>query len=45
MSTAADKLDLPLAVLAAANPSFDTNFLLLQGARLHVPHRSGINLR
>jgi hypothetical protein len=45
LSTAADKLGLPLAMLAAANPSLDSNFLLPQGARLYVPRRSGINLR
>ncbi|EJN13515.1 hypothetical protein PMI42_03088 [Bradyrhizobium sp. YR681] len=45
LSVAADKLRLPLAVLAAANPSFDSSILLPQGARLYVPRRSGINLR
>ena len=45
LSTAADKLGLPLAVLAAANPSFDSNFLLPQTARIRVPRRPGINLR
>ena len=45
LSTAADKLGLPLAALAAANPSFDSSSLLPQGARLYVPRRSGINLR
>lgn len=45
LSMVADKLQLPLAVLAAANPSFDTNSSLPQTARIHVPRRSGINLR
>jgi hypothetical protein len=45
LSVASDKLGLPLAVLATANPSFDSNFLLPQGARLYVPRRRGINLR
>jgi len=45
LSAVADKLSLPLAALAAANPSFDSNFLLHQGARLYVPRRRGINLR
>lgn len=45
LSMAADKLGLPLAVLAAANPSFDSNFLLPLAARLYVPRRPGINLR
>lgn len=45
LSMTADKLGVPLAVLAAANPSVDTNFRLPQGARLYVPRRSGINLR
>ncbi|MBR0916490.1 hypothetical protein [Bradyrhizobium japonicum] len=45
LSMAADKLGLPLAVLAAANPSFDTNSSLPQAARVYVPRRSGMNLR
>lgn len=45
LSMAADKLSLPLAMLAAANPTFDSNFLLPQGGRIHVPRRFCINLR
>lgn len=45
LSMAADKLGLPLAVLAAANPSFDTKSSLPQAARVYVPRRSGISLR
>ncbi|CAM5495167.1 hypothetical protein AFEL58S_03525 [Afipia felis] len=45
LSKVADELRLPLAVLAAANPSSDTNSSLPRAARIHLPRRSGINLR
>lgn len=45
LSTAADKLSLSRAALAAANPSLDPNFSLPQATRIYVPRRSGINLR
>lgn len=45
LSKAADELRLPLVVLAAANPSFDTNIALPRATQIHVPRRSGVNLR
>ncbi len=45
LAHAADRLALPVAALAAANPSLDPNRLLLRGTLITVPGRSGINLR
>lgn len=45
LAHAADRLALPVAALAAANPSLDPNRPLLPGTLITVPQRSGINLR
>jgi len=42
---AADRLALPVAALAAANPSLDPIRPLLPGTQIVVPRRVGINLR
>ena len=45
LSMAAQRLVLPAAVLAAANPTLDPNRPLWTGTLILVPRRSGINLR
>lgn len=45
LSEAADRLALPVAALAAANPHLDPDRPLLPGALIAVPQRAGINLR
>lgn len=45
LTQAAGRLALPVAALAAANPSLDPNRPLLPGTQIVVPHRAGINLR
>lgn len=45
LSEAADRLALPVAALAAANPNLDPGRALLPGTLIAVPQRAGINLR
>lgn len=45
LAMAAERLALPAAMLAAANPTLDLNRPLLTGTLIRVPRRSGINLR
>ena len=45
LTQAAGRLALPVAALAAANPSVDPNRPLLSGTQIVVPRRAGINLR
>ena len=45
LTQAADRLALPVAALAAANPSLDPIRSLLPGTQIVVPRRAGINLR
>lgn len=45
LSEAADRLALPVAALAAANPLLDHDRPLLSGTLITVPRRIGVNLR